>query len=112
MFHSDRYRLRDPLLSLAIVSVLALLVLFILMPLLSILWGSFVSRDTGVLSLDTYLKVFADKNFRTTFGNTLWLGTVVGWGSRGPSSRARVQEPHLRAAAVTTRAWVPASALL
>ncbi len=78
MFKADRYRLRDPLLSLVIVSVLALLVLFILMPLLSILWGSFVSRDTGAISLDTYLKVFSDKNFRRTFGNTLWLGTVVG----------------------------------
>ena len=70
--------LQDPILLLIIVFVIAALVIFVLLPLLSIIQGSFTDKASGAVTLETYRKVFADRNFRASFGNTLWLGFVVG----------------------------------
>ena len=50
---------------------------FVLLPLFSILKGSFLDKN-GVLSFDSYKALFHNKNFLTAFGNTLKLGLTVG----------------------------------
>ena len=69
--------LQDPVLLLTIVFVITVLLLFVLLPLFSILKGSFLDKN-GVLSFDSYRALFKNKNFLTAFGNTLKLGLVVG----------------------------------
>jgi iron(III) transport system permease protein len=67
----------DPTLLLIIVTVIALLFLFILMPLLSILRGSFLGKENN-LTFAAYRSLFKDDHFLTAFGNTLKLGVVTG----------------------------------
>lgn len=69
--------LQDPVLLLVIVLVIAVLLMFVLLPLFSILKGSFLDKN-GVLSFDSYKALFHNKNFLTAFGNTLKLGLTVG----------------------------------
>ncbi len=72
-----RGMLQDPVLLLVIVFVIAVLLLFVLLPLFSILKGSFIDKS-GVLSFDSYKALFKSSNFITAFGNTLKLGITVG----------------------------------
>ena len=72
--------LQDPVLLAVIVLVIAALVLFVLLPLLSILKGSFLDKE-GHLSVAAYVSLFHNNNFRTAFGNTLRLGVIVGFTS-------------------------------
>lgn len=73
--------LQDPVLLFSIVCVIALLLLFVLLPLFSIMQGSFMDPKSGSLSLSAYLNLFQSNNFRTAFGNTLRLGITVGFTS-------------------------------
>ncbi|MCI8909340.1 MAG: iron ABC transporter permease [Oscillibacter sp.] len=73
--------LQDPVLLFSIVCVIALLLLFVLLPLFSIMQGSFLDPKSGSLSLSAYLNLFQSNNFRTAFGNTLRLGITVGFTS-------------------------------
>lgn len=70
----------DPVLLFTIVLVVALLFLFILLPLLSILKGSFMDNDNH-LTLTAYKNLFKNNNFITAFGNTLRLGLTVAFTS-------------------------------
>lgn len=73
--------LQDPVLLFSIVCVIALLLLFVLLPLFSIMQGSFLDPKSGSLSLTAYINLFQSDNFRTAFGNTLRLGITVGFTS-------------------------------
>lgn len=73
--------LQDPVLLFSIVCVIALLLLFVLLPLFSIMQGSFLDPKSGSLSLTAYVNLFQSDNFRTAFGNTLRLGITVGFTS-------------------------------
>ena len=69
--------LRDPVLLLVIIFVVVLLLFFVLLPLFSILKGSFLDKGRQT-SFDSYIALFHSNNFRTAFGNTLRLGITVG----------------------------------
>lgn len=69
--------IQDPVLLLTIVAVIALLLLFVLLPLFSIMKGSFLDTD-GTVSVDAYVNLFHNGNFLTAFSNTMKLGLTVG----------------------------------
>jgi len=75
-----RFILQDPILLLIIIFVIAVLLLFVALPLFSILKGSFSGSD-GRLTLESYVKIFKDSGFKTAFWNTIRLGVVVGFTS-------------------------------
>lgn len=68
---------QDPVLLTTIVLVVALLLLFVLMPLFSIMKGSFLDKN-GTISVSAYISLFHNKNFLTAFRNTMKLGIIVG----------------------------------
>ena len=72
-----RFILQDPILLLIIIFVIAVLLMFVALPLFSILKGSFSGSD-GRLTLESYVKIFRDSGFKTAFWNTIRLGVVVG----------------------------------
>lgn len=69
---------QDPALLLVILALIVLLFLFILMPLLSILKGSFLDSASRKLSFSSYIAIFNNPTFKDAFKNTLLLGTIVG----------------------------------
>ena len=73
-------RIHNPALSFTVTLVILVLLLFILIPLFSILKGSFFGDD-GVFSFRAYRQLFHDAKFITAFTNTMKLGIVVGFTS-------------------------------
>lgn len=76
-FPAGKPRIQDPVLLLTITGVIVLLLLFVLLPLFSILKGSFLDADQ-TFSMDAYIKLFYNKSFLTAFKNTMQLGVTVG----------------------------------
>lgn len=79
VYESPR-RIHNPALSFTVTLVILVLLLFILIPLFSILKGSFFGDD-GVFSFRAYRQLFHDAKFITAFTNTMKLGIVVGFTS-------------------------------
>ncbi|WP_207722165.1 ABC transporter permease [Clostridium intestinale] len=67
---------RDPMLLTTIIFLIITLSIFIIYPLYSVLKVSFIENQG--FSMNAYLKVLRDIDFRKTFLNTLLLGTTVG----------------------------------
>ncbi len=67
---------RDPMLLTTIIFVIAVLLIFILYPLFSVLKESFLSE--GGFTLKSYVQVIKSSQFRQTFSNTILLGFIVG----------------------------------
>ncbi|WP_238907106.1 iron ABC transporter permease [Clostridium sp. YIM B02506] len=67
---------RDPILLTTIIFLIITLSIFIIYPLYSVLKVSFIENQG--FSMNAYLKVLRDIDFRKTFLNTLLLGTTVG----------------------------------
>jgi len=69
--------LTDPILTIAILFIIAALMLFILYPLFKVLKNSFLNSD-NMLSMEAYKKAMTSNAFKTAFMNTLKLGIFVG----------------------------------
>lgn len=67
---------RDPMLLTTIIFLIITLSIFIIYPLYSVLKVSFIENQG--FSMNAYLRVLRDIDFRKTFLNTLLLGTTVG----------------------------------
>ena len=70
--------LQEPIVFFGIVFIIVVLFFFILLPLISIMRGSFLD-DNNSISFSSYVRLFHNKQFLTTLSNTLKLGFIVGF---------------------------------